>query len=110
MEKYIYNEQKGLWYELHGDYYIPCLALDEEDAKPIGMLGRKHLRYIKERCSVLHTTPLRLPQEVTLVTPAGMFLNSSTIVALTTKRGNTNICIPSCLNEYSSCIMRRFAI
>ena len=24
MEKYIYNEQNGLWYELQGDYYIPC--------------------------------------------------------------------------------------
>lgn len=21
MEKYIYNEQNGLWYELQGDYY-----------------------------------------------------------------------------------------
>ena len=28
MEKYIYNEQNGLWYELQGDYYIPCLVLD----------------------------------------------------------------------------------
>ena len=31
MEKYIYNEQNGLWYELQGDYYIPCLVLDKED-------------------------------------------------------------------------------
>ena len=31
MEKYIYNEQNGLWYELQGDSYIPCLVLDEED-------------------------------------------------------------------------------
>ena len=43
MEKYIYNEQNGLWYELQGDYYIPCLVLDEEDTKPIGMWGRKRL-------------------------------------------------------------------
>ena len=28
MEKYICNEQNGLWYELQGDYYIPCLVLD----------------------------------------------------------------------------------
>ena len=41
MEKYIYNEQSGLWYELQGDYYIPCLVLDEEDAQPIGMWGQK---------------------------------------------------------------------
>ena len=58
MEKYIYNEQNGLWYELQGDYYIPCLVLDEEDAQPIGMWGRKHLRYIKEHRPVLHTTLL----------------------------------------------------
>ena len=58
MEKYIYIEQNGLWYELQGDYYIPCLALDEEDAQPIGMWGRKHLQYIKEHRPVLHTTLL----------------------------------------------------
>ena len=58
MEKYIYNEQNGLWYELQGDYYIPCLALDEENAQPIGMWGRKHLQYIKEHRPVLHTTLL----------------------------------------------------
>ena len=44
MEKYIYNKNNGLWYELQGDYYIPCLVLDEEDTQPIGMWGRKHLR------------------------------------------------------------------
>ena len=58
MEKYIYNEQNGLWYELHGDYYIPCLVLDEEDTQPIGMWGRKYLRYIKEHHPALHTTLL----------------------------------------------------
>ena len=58
MEKYIYNEQNGLWYELQGDYYIPCLMLYEEDTQPIGMWGRKHLRYIKEHRPVLHTTLL----------------------------------------------------
>ena len=58
MEKYIYNEQNGLWYELQGDYYIPCLVLDEEDSQPIGMWGRKYLRYIKEHRPVLHTTLL----------------------------------------------------
>ena len=58
MEKYIYNEQNGLWYELQGDYYIPFLVLDEEDTQPIGMWGRKYLRYIKEHRPVLHTTLL----------------------------------------------------
>ena len=58
MEKYIYNEKNGLWYELQGDYYIPCLVLDEEDTQPVGMWGRKYLRYIKEHRPVLHTTLL----------------------------------------------------
>ena len=58
MEKYIHNEKNGLWYELQGDYYIPCLVLDEEDTQPIGMWGRKHLRYIKVYRPVLHTTLL----------------------------------------------------
>ena len=58
MEKYIYNEQSGLWYELQGDYYIPCLVLDEEDAQPIGMWGRKHQRYIKQHRRALYTTLL----------------------------------------------------
>ena len=31
MEKYIYDKNNGLWYELQGDYYIPCLVLDEQD-------------------------------------------------------------------------------
>lgn len=58
MEKYIYDNNNGLWYELRRDYYIPCLALDEEDTQPIGMWGRKYLRYIKEHRPVLHTTLL----------------------------------------------------
>lgn len=58
MEKYIYNGNNGLWYELQGDYYIPCLTLGEEDKRPIGKWGRKHLRYIKEHHLVLYTVLL----------------------------------------------------
>ena len=58
MEKYIYDKSNGLWYELQGDYYIPCLALDEEDTRPIRTWGRKYLQYIKEHRPVLHTTLL----------------------------------------------------
>jgi len=58
MEKYIHDKNNGLWYELQGDYYIPCLALDEEETQPIGMWGRRYLRYIKEHRPVLHTTLL----------------------------------------------------
>ena len=58
MEKYIYNEQNGLWYELQGDYYIPCLVLDEEENQPIGMWGRKRLDYLKKHRRALYTTLL----------------------------------------------------
>jgi len=34
MEKYIYDKNNGLWYELQGDYYIPCLAV------PVNVLFR----------------------------------------------------------------------
>ena len=50
MEKYIYDTSNGLWYELHGDYYIPCLALNDDDVQPIGKWGGRHLNYIRERC------------------------------------------------------------
>ena len=48
MEKRIYDEQNGLWYELQGDYYLPCLSLPEEEQKSVGVWGQRHLRYIKE--------------------------------------------------------------
>ena len=55
MVKYIFDKNNGLWYELQGDYYIPCLALDEANIRPIGIWGRKHLRYIKEYRPALYT-------------------------------------------------------
>ena len=48
MYKYIYDENNGLWYELQGDYYIPCLTIPKEEQQPIGIWGRRHLRYIRE--------------------------------------------------------------
>jgi hypothetical protein len=54
MEKVIYDEKNGLWYELQGDYYIPCLKLPEEEQQPIGVWGQRHLRYIKQNRKVLY--------------------------------------------------------
>ena len=59
MEKVIYDEKNGLWYELQGDYYIPCLKLPEEEQQPIGVLGQRHLRYIKQNRKVLYLNLLR---------------------------------------------------
>ena len=47
MEKYIYDESNGLWYELNGDYYLPCFILPEVEAKEIGVWGMRHLDYLK---------------------------------------------------------------
>ena len=59
MDKYIYNEKNGLWYELQGDYYIPCLVLpDKKEERHIGIWGRRHLRYIREHKKVLYTNLL----------------------------------------------------
>ena len=59
MEKYIFDQSNGLWYELQGDYYIPCLVLDEAGTSPIGMCigmwGRKHQQYLKEHRPVLYS-------------------------------------------------------
>ena len=58
MDKYIFDESNGLWYELQGDYYIPCLILSEEETQPIGLWGRLHKEYLKEHKHYLYTTML----------------------------------------------------
>ena len=55
MQKHIYDEKNGLWYELHGDYYLPCLSVPPEEMRPIGVWGQRHLRYIREYRKVLYT-------------------------------------------------------
>ena len=54
MKKVIYDEKNGLWYELQGDYYIPCLKLPQAEQQPIGIWGQRHLRYIKQNRKVLY--------------------------------------------------------
>ena len=54
MEKTIYDENNGLWYELRGDYYYPCLTVPPEEEKPIGIWGQRHLRYIKTERKALY--------------------------------------------------------
>ena len=58
MDKYIYNEKNGLWYELQGDYDLPCLKLPEERTAYIGVWGQRHLRYLKQHRKVLYTNLL----------------------------------------------------
>ena len=54
MEKHIYNEQTGISYTLQGDYYLPNLALPEQEDKPIGLWGQRHLKHIKQHRKILY--------------------------------------------------------
>ena len=54
MEKSIYDEKNGLWYELQGDYYLPCLKLPEGEQQPVGLWGQRHLQYIKQNRKVFY--------------------------------------------------------
>ncbi|MBS6179162.1 MAG: TnpV protein [Proteus hauseri] len=58
MEKYIYDENNGLWYELQGDYYIPCLTLPAEEERDIGIWGQRHKWYLQEHKEATYTTLL----------------------------------------------------
>ena len=58
MENRIYNGQNGLWYELQGDYYIPCIALSDEEQVEIGVWEQRHLRYIKQHHKVRYVNLL----------------------------------------------------
>jgi len=54
MQKHIYDEKNGLWYELHGDYYLPCLTMPPEEQRPLGVWGQRHLRYLRQHRRMLY--------------------------------------------------------
>ncbi len=59
MEKYITDERTGLRYELVGDYYLITGDDEpEEEQKPIGIWGQRHLRYLKEHHRVRYANLL----------------------------------------------------
>ena len=58
MEKRIYNEHTGISYTLQGDYYLPDLALPDQEDKPIGLWGQRHLKYIKQYKKILYVNLL----------------------------------------------------
>ena len=55
MDKYIYDEKNGLWYEWRGDYYLPCLKLPEAVKMRIGAWGQYYRRYLKEHRKTAYT-------------------------------------------------------
>jgi len=56
MEKYIYNEQNDLYYELVGDYYLPLLSIPQ--MPPLSVWGRQRHRYLKEHRPVIYNVML----------------------------------------------------
>ena len=57
MKKTIFEEMGGT-YIRHGDYFIPCLTLPEEEQRFIGVWGQRHKRYLKEHKKVVYITLL----------------------------------------------------
>ena len=45
---HVHDNQNGLDYTLHGDFYLPDIKNKEADSRPIGKWGRMHLAYLKE--------------------------------------------------------------
>ncbi len=56
MDRYKYDEQNGLWYELQGDYYIPCLTVPESPT--IGIWGQRRRSYLCEHNNPLYAAML----------------------------------------------------
>lgn len=56
MEKYIYDNSNGLWYELQGDYYIPCRFYQiQKNARLVS--GAKNI-WITSKNIVRYDTPI----------------------------------------------------
>ena len=58
MDKYIFNEDNGLWYALTGDYYLPCVTAPTEEKQAVGVWGQRHKRYLKEYRPALYNALL----------------------------------------------------
>lgn len=53
MEKYLFDEKNGLWYELVSDYYLPCVTAPVIDE--LGAWGRLRLRHLWEHQNGIYT-------------------------------------------------------
>ncbi|MBR5001182.1 MAG: TnpV protein, partial [Firmicutes bacterium] len=54
MERYTYDENNGLWYELVGDYYLPMVTVQQMDAEKIGIWGERRRRFLREHMKVTY--------------------------------------------------------
>lgn len=57
LAKFITDERTGLKYELCGDYYI-IAGKDEPEREPIGVWGKRHLRYIQKHSKAFYNKML----------------------------------------------------
>lgn len=48
MKKHIYDDNNGLSYTLHGDYYLPDLVLPEEEPVTYGKYGLLRRTFLRE--------------------------------------------------------------
>ncbi|MGI5849603.1 MAG: TnpV protein [Christensenellales bacterium] len=56
MNKQFTDEKTGINYILHGDYYLPDLALPKTDEDyTVGVHGERHRRYIKAHKKAMYT-------------------------------------------------------
>ena len=55
MERYIFDENNGLWYELVGDYYLPMVTVQQMDAEKIGIWGERRRRFVRGHMKVTYT-------------------------------------------------------
>lgn len=53
MKRQIYDERNGLWYELCGDYYVPCLETPESPRA--GKFGRLRSTFLREHRGAIYT-------------------------------------------------------
>ena len=52
MQRFITDERTGIQYELIGDYYYPCLIVEEPPA--LSKYGRMRERYLREHREILY--------------------------------------------------------
>lgn len=53
MEKYLFDEKNNLWYELVGNYYLPCVTAPVSNE--LGAWGKLRLRHLQEHQNGIYT-------------------------------------------------------
>ena len=67
MEKYIYNNNNGLWYELQGDYYIPYLVPDEKEGIAEQRKAEDQMPWIQRMIDIRNTAEEIVNGSVTFI-------------------------------------------